>query len=71
MLNVKRKTKGGQNGGLSLLTAKWNKLFLRLLVRAQTLRSLLPDGSRSKGLCDGRVGVTCDLDARVSFHRFD
>ena len=46
---------GGQSDGragreLSLLTAWWKKLSLSLLVFAQRLRSLLPDGSRLKRL---------------------
>ncbi len=38
------------------------KLSFSLLVLAWRLRSLLPDGSRLKRLCDGWVGITCNAE---------
>ncbi|KAI3352661.1 hypothetical protein L3Q82_020131 [Scortum barcoo] len=49
--------RGGRAGrDFSILTACWTKPSLSLLVLARRLRSLLPDGSRLKKLCDGWVG---------------
>ncbi len=52
-----REGRGGKDGReFSFLTAWWMKLSFSLLVLAWRLRSLLPDGSRLKKLCDGWVG---------------
>ncbi|KAI3369196.1 hypothetical protein L3Q82_007433 [Scortum barcoo] len=55
--NPESSWKGGRAGReFSILTACWTKPSLSLLVLARRLRSLLPDGSRLKKLCDGWVG---------------
>ncbi len=52
-----REGRGGTVGReFSFLTAWWLKLSFSLLVLAWRQRSLLPDGSRLKKLCDGWVG---------------
>ncbi len=53
---AKEREGGGDGRELSFLTAWCMKLSFSLLVLAWRLRSLLPDGSRLKKLCDGWVG---------------
>ncbi len=53
---AQKRERGGDVRELSFLTAWCMKLSFSLLVLAWRLRSLLPDGSRLKKLCDGWVG---------------